>query len=379
MSRVSVSCLQWIGILLFFMTVPSVGLLFPPSREKMIAVESREPASCAFASVDDFTKKASKCLTDRVLGRFELMSWMNWIYDSLGTSPKPEVAVRGTHHWYFLGDFYDAGMSKFRGLPPGALMPNTKEQQFESILRMLEKSGVPYVFSVTPDKPRVYPEFLPDWLVPGSGPSRVDEVLSRFHTKGYVGVSLKDVLVARRQKEDRGPLYLETDSHWNYLGAFEGYKRVLSELHSRFGLSLRGIQDADLTFRQEQGECDLARLLQLSLPCTMMWPVGTNPNVFSPLVAISAGTETPIGPFEYLEESLYLRMTKNDKALNGKKLLFINDSFGRALNPFLRQTFSSTVEIHYESVFDGAATPLAPLLEQYKPDVVLVNAVERIF
>ena len=361
------------------MTVPSVGLLFPPSREKMIAVESREPASCAFASVDDFTKKASKCLTDRVLGRFELMSWMNWIYDSLGTSPKPEVAVRGTHHWYFLGDFYDAGMSKFRGLPPGALMPNTKEQQFESILRMLEKSGVPYVFSVTPDKPRVYPEFLPDWLVPGSGPSRVDEVLSRFHTKGYVGVSLKDVLVARRQKEDRGPLYLETDSHWNYLGAFEGYKRVLSELHSRFGLSLRGIQDADLTFRQEQGECDLARLLQLSLPCTMMWPVGTNPNVFSPLVAISAGTETPIGPFEYLEESLYLRMTKNDKALNGKKLLFINDSFGRALNPFLRQTFSSTVEIHYESVFDGAATPLAPLLEQYKPDVVLVNAVERIF
>jgi hypothetical protein len=111
----------------------------------------------------------------------------------------------------------------------------------------------------------------------------------------------------------------------------------------------------------------------------MMWPVGTKPNVFSPLVAISAGTETPIGPFEYLEESLYLRMTKNDKALNGKRLLFINDSFGRALNPYLRQTFSSTVEIHYESVFDGAATPLAPLLEQYKPDVVLVNAVERIF
>jgi len=60
--------------------------------------------------------------------------------------------------------------------------------------------------------------------------------------------------------------------------------------------------------------------------------------------------------------------------LNGKKVLWLRDSFGTAMAPFMAATFSETLQIHYETA-DTAL--LARLVETFKPDYVFVTVVER--
>ncbi len=364
---------------MLFLITPTLGLLSPPDRASMIRVELREPNSCSFVSVVDFTQRLNGCLTDRVLYRFELIKGLNFLYHYLGTSPKPAVAVRGKNDWYYLGEFYDAAISKFRGISPGNVLPFSKEEQFKGVLDVLKGSGVNYIFSVVPDKPRIYPEYLPQWLRPSRHSSRFDQVRRRLRARHYRVLYLKDALLSRIRTGESAPLYFESDSHWNYRGAYEGYKAIMRELKKNSRETLRTIEEGELSFKPTEGTCDLANLLQLDLPCTNQVPTPTGTMRFHILKMTAGDVATSIGPFEQLEEPMYIRRISNESALNSRKLLFIDDSFGRALNPFLRQTFSEVREVHYEVLFREGSASVVRLLAEYKPDVVVVNAVERIF
>ena len=67
-------------------------------------------------------------------------------------------------------------------------------------------------------------------------------------------------------------------------------------------------------------------------------------------------------------------LVKSKHALNDKKVLWLRDSFGTAMAPFMAGTFSETLQIHYETA-DTAL--LARLVETFKPDYVFVTVVER--
>ena len=67
-------------------------------------------------------------------------------------------------------------------------------------------------------------------------------------------------------------------------------------------------------------------------------------------------------------------LVKSKHALNDKKVLWLRDSFGTAMAPFMAATFSETLQIHYETA-DTAL--LARLVETFKPDYVFVTVVER--
>jgi hypothetical protein len=67
-------------------------------------------------------------------------------------------------------------------------------------------------------------------------------------------------------------------------------------------------------------------------------------------------------------------LVKSKHALNPKRVLWLRDSFGGAMAPFMAATFTETLQLHY-----GQTDPtlFARLVETYKPDYVFITVVER--
>jgi hypothetical protein len=67
-------------------------------------------------------------------------------------------------------------------------------------------------------------------------------------------------------------------------------------------------------------------------------------------------------------------LVKSKHALNQKRVLWLRDSFGTAMAPFMAATFSETLSLHY-----AKTTPalFARLVDTYKPDYVFITVVER--
>ena len=58
------------------------------------------------------------------------------------------------------------------------------------------------------------------------------------------------------------------------------------------------------------------------------------------------------------------------------RVLWLRDSFGAALEPWMAATFSDTLQMHWREALQSPDV-LAALVEQWKPDYVFVTVVER--
>jgi hypothetical protein len=92
----------------------------------------------------------------------------------------------------------------------------------------LARHAVPYVFFVPPNPHAVYPEFLPDDVVTVAE-RPVLQLMRHLEEQGSPAriVYPLEELVAHK---DRDLVYIPTDSHWNELGAFIAYKRLMREV-----------------------------------------------------------------------------------------------------------------------------------------------------
>lgn len=65
------------------------------------------------------------------------------------------------------------------------------------------------------------------------------------------------------------------------------------------------------------------------------------------------------------------------RARNKKRVLWLRDSFGLALAPFLAATFTETIEIHWSEALRSHGKQLVELVDSWDPDYVIVTVVER--
>ena len=104
-----------------------------------------------------------------------------------------------------------------------------------------ERLGVRWACLVVPDKESVYPEYLPDTVVP-SERRPVHEFLDVAREVGApVSYALDPLLAAKRE----GEVYAHTDTHWNFRGAYIAYRALCSEA-TRQGVDLEVLEETDL-------------------------------------------------------------------------------------------------------------------------------------
>ncbi len=161
----------------------------------------------------------------------------------------PEKVVKGNAGWLYLGR--KALIDESRGLSP----LQEKEVQawaakIDAIRQWQEARGGAFLFVLVPDKQRVFPEFLPDWYA-ASESRRKEQLLEALAPLGTPVLDLTETL--REAKKTGGdPVWLKTDTHWNGVGAWHGYRAIIERLSPSLP-PLKPMEESDLVRSHEPG------------------------------------------------------------------------------------------------------------------------------
>jgi alginate O-acetyltransferase complex protein AlgJ len=338
-----------------------------PADVHSLARENRKPAEPPQLGLDyKALKKApgqiEEFFNDRIAFRERLLRWHAAVRFELGASPT-EKALIGRDGWLFLNE---PKAESLTGRPPAI------EDQFQMWLESFRKRadwlarrGIAYVVVPAPDKHSIYPEFLPDGARITPSPSAADLLRERF--KGEPYLEFVDLRPALKNTKAERPVYFRTDTHWNEDGAYAAYRAIVERLARRWP-KLAPLDRAAFVERTASFTGDLTRMmrlpheqeeetisLQLRNPRArrLDLPVPLDPRLHSPKHIPPQAWGT------------------GDRSL--PRAVFFHDSFAeRLLLPLLAE--------HFEVLVFAPSEVIDPkLIEQFEPDVVIQEMVERKF
>jgi len=278
-------------------------------------------------------------------------------YKALSVSSTRNVVV-GQEGWLFYRG--DESERNFLGI-----LPKSHEERFEDFRNELEakrvalaKLGTAYVFVIAPGKWTVYPEFLRKGYNRSSRSSNTDHLLA--YLKGRTTVPIVDLRAALTVAKRSGrQLYFKFDTHWNDLGAFYGYRTLMSTIGRLFpGLEPRRLEDF-VVKPVVGGGTDLAVMLAIA-----------------PFVEPAGYELTPRRPYGYERVASAELAYKHENQRLPRALVF-RDSFGGALAQYLTDHFSSVSYVprgEWRSCEDNG---IPELLARTRPQIVIEERVER--
>lgn len=299
--------------------------------------------------------------------------WQLW---GLQQSPLPEKVVVGKQGWFFLGDSYNNVVKQHRGLMPLSadsarlIADHLAKRQAE-----LARQGIKLYVLIAPDSHSIYPEFLPDRVahmaaLPAgnrnrSGSTRLDVLRQAITTQTNVPfIDLRDTLQAAKKDE---VVYYQTDTHWNDYGTLVGSAALLNRIRQDVPM-LRPVRKSDFSItKMKGGTGDLVRMMALqdAIRDPFFYEIKPAAPVLARQVAEIPNTET--GPNSSGFPSVQYSGPTGSSA---PKLLFIGDSFSHSMMPLVAGYFR-------ESYFARSRFLSPALVQQQKPDVVVVQIVER--
>lgn len=292
-------------------------------------------------------------------------TYSRWQLRVLGQSPLPEKVVVGKQGWFFLGDSYNNVVKQHRGLMPLSadsarlIADHLAQRQAE-----LARQGIRLYVLIAPDSHSIYPEFLPDRLAHTSEPTRLDVLREAVITQTRVPfIDLRDTLRSAKRNE---VVYYQTDTHWNDYGTLVGSAALLNRIRQDVP-ALRPVQASDFQITKMRGGTgDLVRMMALqdAIRDPVFYEIKPKPAVQARQLAEIPNTETGPRATGFPSTKFAGPITESPK------LLFIGDSFSHSMMPLLAGYFR-------ESYFVRSSFLKPELVQQQKPDVVVVQIVER--
>jgi alginate O-acetyltransferase complex protein AlgJ len=229
----------------------------------------------------------------------------------------------------------------------------------------LEKRGIVYLVVIVPEKSTIYPEHLPSDFTKVNL-STTDQLVHYLQKKqSYSNIlNLRESLLDAKKKFQP---YFRTDTHWNNMGAFDGYHSILNKLNqlhpnlvlkpfdsSRFKLGYKSNHAGDLSYMigaQNFINEDDVRFTPAFSICAKL-----------KVEAESRLVRDGIKPlfFECPERKL--------------KLVMFHDSFATALIPFISEHFQRSLYI-LNDIRD--LTYLEKTVDVENPDIIIEEVAER--
>jgi alginate O-acetyltransferase complex protein AlgJ len=303
---------------------------------------------------------------DRFGFRKLLIRWQHlWKHDFFKDSSNDgddHSVIIGRNGWlFYTGNDTLANLQGFNPFTPDQL--EAWRSLLESRRDWCDRRGIAYVFVIPPDKHSIYPEYLPDWLLPVKKPTKLDQFIAYMKMNSTVPVlDLRPALLAAKRGE---VVYFLTGTHWNYLGAFMGYQSFIRTLSQQLP-DLKPLPlDAFERKLLPQPSQELARMIGQDQSTIETANVVLTPQ--PPLAPLIATVDTNLFVKKWRKDT-EPRFTENQDG-KGKAIVF-RDSFSTYWIPFLGYNFNKVVYVwqyNWDMTF----------LEQQKPDVVIDEMLER--
>ncbi len=209
----------------------------------------------------------------------------------------------------------------------------------------LAERDIHYGFIAVPDKPFIYPEYLPDAMTRKPGGSHAERLLTRLDQDFHV-IQLFDELLAAKEA---GELYYPRDTHWNGRGISAAYEAIIANV-GQFVPEFASEQPCDHqvnVLHDQPHKNDLGRLIGSvsEAPVPKIYAVPRRPR--ARLVAV---------PERYIELEDYYSKHKRAVAIyenpsprvKGRRLVMFHTSFSEgALRGLLAEHFERTIFIRH--------------------------------
>lgn len=270
---------------------------------------------------------------------------------------------KGQNDWMFLGNAYHNTVEKIKhAKQPTELELDEIKTVFSKLSESASKYGIATFLIIGPDKSSVYPEHLPEKLVPSS-----TRYLSFFLEKLKSVPSLivydptDDLLAA---KGTDGLLYWRTDTHWNLKGAFLTYAGFCKIMNVP-------VPDVDFI----QGSTHKGDLIEISGLKDFPVHADDNWDVVWKSTPDWVEKELPIDRNNSFAKST---IVNNTSPLSDKYVWVVGDSFSIAMKQYFNATFK---QVRYVGHWADTLSALPEEIERVerKPDLIVVIRVERTF
>jgi len=270
---------------------------------------------------------------------------------------------QGKDHWLFLGNNYDKSVAKLKlAITPSEIQVNEVKESFSKISEAGAKFGIKTVLIVGPNKSSIYPEFLPNEIIPS------ETKYSSFFLNKLIEIPnlvvcdpTYDFLEA---KKSEGLLYWKTDTHWNNKGAFLAYvcfSRLLNLPIPNVDFKQGSIYSGDMI--------DIAGLKNFPLNSQDNWDI--------------IWKEKPVWTEQVIPNELKTTfgipsLVTNEKFISNSYIWVVGDSFAGGLKQYFNATFKQVRYVgHWRQKFSTLTDELDKA--QIKPDLIVIVRVERSF
>ncbi|MBF0319383.1 MAG: hypothetical protein HQL01_06230 [Nitrospirae bacterium] len=313
-------------------------------------------------NIDKFPAEYTQYFDDNFGFRDMLIRWNNRFKATIiKSSPIHDQVIFGRDGWLYMSAIKT--LEDYRGNSPYAKeeLIGIKSTLMARQKWLLER-GINYYLLIPPNKETIYQEYLPDYINKVGAKTKIDQIIDFLgDNTTFKIIDLRDTLIKAKNK---GRLYYKTDTHWNYLGAFLGYQKVINTL----GKDYPRLQPMDISgFRVHNGiksGGDLYRLLSVSDLFTddelKLLPVNPYRSRDGKPGNYIHTYRTPVNP---------LIVREVDDARLPKIVVFRDSFFMHPLNFF--------AEHFRRSVFVWTMNFDTDIIEKEQPDIVMTELVER--
>ena len=285
----------------------------------------------------DFKKKYEDFFNDHFGFRSQLLYYHNLItVKYFHTSPTDKV-ILGHRDWLFMAKETENRnvVDYFRALKP---FTAAELREWRQLLMQrwswLRKRGIAYLFVIVPNKSTIYPEYMPAAVRRLHRQSRMDQLLAVLKKEGdFPTFDLRETLLAAKRSQR---IYHKTDSHWNELGAYFAYQKIMEKLAKDFpDLKVAALNEFSIESRDRMGG-DLALMLALQKNYFREQIISLKPLVPSPARTVSEKKKLA----GFVRESI--------SECPGGTLptaLMVHDSFIHQLRPLLNPHFRRIIYV----------------------------------
>ncbi len=292
---------------------------------------------------------------DRFGGRNLLLNFFNAV-NSVDRR-RTELALEGNDGWlYLIGDGNFEDYFK-RNLLSESDCKKLKENIID-VSAWCEQNGIKCLFVICPNKHSVYPEHYP--YPRPKGKTQSDQIVEIFKEINAPFVFSRDYLISQKEKS-KIPLYSETDTHWNSLGAYYSFEEIQKKIQEIFpNVNFPKIEyQTKVSYSEDSG--DLLNMLGLKS--------GRSTGVdLSPVNA----SDSDYYDIQKLTDAYMSDLIATGKNKSLPTAMVFRDSFCIFLTQFLSPLFSRTEYYWRWFTEDDKA-----LVLQNKPDLIIFECVER--
>lgn len=338
-----------------FLCVCILPVIFSNKKDGIISkVENRELASFPeIFDVDGNINEGIKTefnnwLNDNIGFRDHLMNFNTTVQFSLFDKINSADVILGKNEWLF---YQGEGKISIQDYQSKNLYT---EEQLRSILKNVEglqkwcdNNGMKFILMLIPNKEHIYSEYMPDGIREIHKKKNIDLIVDYIRENSDITVVYpKEELLKAKENYN---VYYKYDTHWNDLGAYEGYKCLMNALDIE-PLSFENIDN------KMYKDGDLANMAMLS---ELVEPYSEN------FIDYEGDIETL-----YNDNNANYAYEKF-RSVDGKgKIFFMGDSFRTALKPMIARTFEYSDFVHRD-------TKIFEEVLKEKPDVFVYEMVER--